>query len=440
MSGTTTDPPDAMGSAADGHPEASETPEEREAWAILLSVAGLGPAGFAALLAGYGSGRAILEAASQPGAAGRFVRIAGEGDGRRPFGSPVGEGIVAAAAELADRLALLRGSGLTILTLDDAAYPARLRAIELPPPVLLVRGSLDALAGPRTVAVVGTRHPTEQGRLVAARIAGAIARAGAVVVSGLAVGIDGAAHSAVADDGRPTVGVLGSGHLHLFPRAHARLTEKIVDTAGAVVSEFWPDQRPSTNTFPQRNRVISGLSDATVVVEAGERSGALITARWALEQGRDLFMVPGLLGEARSLGNLLWLRELPGEARIVARIAELLADLGLPIAGSPPAEADDAVAAGSRRPGVDAILAELGPTVRLVGEALLGGHGSVDDLAAATDLAPATILGAITLLELHGLATSTYGRYRAAGQLASAELPTRGRSSPARLPVRTGPC
>lgn len=421
--------------AGEPAPDSDAIPTEREAWAVLLSVTGLGPAGFGALLAAYGSGLTILAAAALRGAAGRFARIATEADGKTPFGVSVGEGIVAAAADLPERLAVLRRSGVEIVTLDDPAYPARLRAIELPPPVLLVRGSATALAARHAVAIVGTRRPTETGRLIAARIAAAIARMGGTVVSGLAVGIDGAAHAAVAAERGRTIGVLGSGHDRLYPRAHARLAADILAVDGAIVSEQFPDEPPSRGTFPKRNRVISGLADATIVVEAGEKSGALITARWALEQGRDLFIVPGSLDEPRSAGCLAWLHDYPGEARIVARIPELIAELGL---------LDEAPGENGTRPSVTAELIELGPTARDVGAALVAGRGSLDELVAATGHEPATILGAITLLELRGLATTTYGRYRASGRLASAtpQEVRPGGSATTRpgLPARPGPC
>jgi DNA processing protein len=398
-------------------------PTEPEAWALLLSAPGLGPAGFGALLAAFGSGMGILAAASAPGAAARFGRIVVEGEGRTGFGASVGSSIVDVAAERDERLAILRASGLAVLTLDDPGYPARLRTIETPPPVLLVRGSLAGLEADHTVAIVGTRRPTERGRLIAARIAGAISRLGATVISGLAVGIDGAAHAAVVAEGRPTIAVLGSGHDRLFPRAHRTLADGIVSNEGAVVSELWPQQPPSKHTFPRRNRVISALADATVVVEAGLRSGALITARMALEQGRDLFVVPGGLDEPRSAGCLAWLRTYPGEARIVAGVPELMEDLGLAEDADPGqrARAKRHDGARARRPSLAAELVEVGPTAAAVGRALVAGHGSLDELVTATGHEPATILGAITLLELRGLATSTYGRYRAAGRLASAE-------------------
>jgi DNA processing protein len=388
-------------------------PTEREAWALLLAGDGLGPAGFGALLVACGSALGVLEAARRRDGPADLGRIAAEADGRPATAGPTSAAIAAGLARLPERLMTLRSAGVELVTLDDPGYPDRLRSIELPPPVLFVRGRIDVLGARHVVAIVGTRRPTERGRQVASRIAAVVAGAGAVVVSGLAVGIDGAAHAATLHEGRPTGAVIGSGHHQLFPRAHERLAERIVATGGVVCSELWPDEPPATWTFPRRNRVISGLADATIVVEAGERSGALITADWALRQGRELFLVPGPLDEPRSLGCLLWLRDYPGVARIVARIPELIEDLGL-------LRDDGATSARPAPPSLDAVLAELGPTARTVGAALVAGRGTLDEIVAGTDLAPATVLGAITLLELRGLATSTYGRYRAVGQLASA--------------------
>jgi DNA processing protein len=392
------------------------TPTEAEAWAVLLAVPDLGPASFGALLRELGGGRAILDAAARPGAAARFAKVIATVEGRSPKARTVGRDIVAMARAIDPPLRLLRGTDLAIVTLDDPGYPARLRAIELPPPVLFVRGRVEAITAARTVAIVGTRRPTERGRLTAARIAGAVGDAGAVVVSGLAVGIDGAAHAAAVSEGRPTIAVLGSGHLHLFPRAHARLEERIVATGGAVISEFWPDIEASRYTFPRRNRLISGLASATIVVEAGVQSGALITADWALKQGRDCFFVPGPIDEPRSAGCLQWLRLYPDAVHIVAGIPELIEDLGL-------LKDPDGARIVGRRPSLDAELIELGPTAREVARALLATQGTLDELVRVTGHEVATILGAITLLELRGLVTTTYGRYRAAGRLASAAAP-----------------
>ncbi len=306
---------------------------ERDAWAVMASVPGLGPSTFGRLLREHGSALRVLDLARTE-AGRRAIRDgtpSGDVDGVpvTRLRSSVVDGLTAAAGDPEPIIAVLRADGLQVVTIEDGTYPARLRALEEPPPVLFVLGSVEALAARHAVAIVGTRRPTEAGRRVAARIADAIARVGAVVVSGLAVGIDGAAHAAVVSAGQPTVAVLGSGHRRLFPRAHGRLAEAIVSGGGAVVSELPPDVEATRGTFPRRNRVISGLAEATVVVEAAVGSGALITARWALEQGRGCFVVPGPIDAPASTGCNGFLRDYPGLARIVAGVPELLDDLGI---------------------------------------------------------------------------------------------------------------
>jgi DNA processing protein len=191
-----------------------------------------------------------------------------------------------------------------------------------------------------------------------------------------------------------------------------------VSDGGAVVSELPPDAHASRSTFPRRNRIISGLTDATIVVEAGAKSGALITAAWALEQGRDLYMLPGGIDDPQSAGCLDWLHQYPGQARLVPGIPQLIHDLRLL----------DETPRRSRRPSVQAELIELGATARTVALELVRGRGTVDELVAATGHSVATALGALTMLEVRGLATSAYGRYRAAGRLASARDVARGTS------------
>jgi DNA processing protein len=275
--------------------------------------------------------------------------------------------------------------------------------------VLFVRGSAAALEARHAVAVVGTRRATIEGRTFAARIAHALVQAGDTVVSGLAFGIDGAAHEATIHARGTTVAVIGGGHETLYPRAHATLAQRIVDGGGAVVSEHPPDGQPSTGTFPRRNRVIAGLSDATIVVEAPARSGALITASWALEQGRECFVVPGSPTSYAYQGALAFLRDYPGGARIVASVATLLDDLGLvDHSQAPPAAPRTAEAA----------LVEVGGTAARIGRELVSGRTTVDDLVAVTGLPVATVLAAITILEGRGLAVGAYGRYRPSGPLA----------------------
>jgi len=170
---------------------------------------------------------------------------------------------------------------------------------------------------------------------------------------------------------------------------------------------------PTAGTFPRRNRVISGLADATVVVEAGARSGALLTANWALEQGRECFVVPGAIDSPASAGCLAYLREFPAQARIVAGVPQLLEDLDL-------VDLPDPLDGTTLAPPVAAVLVELGEGARRVAAALVHGLTTVDELVAATTMPVAAVLGALTLLEARGLAIGSYGRYRPAGRLAAA--------------------
>ncbi|HEY6014242.1 MAG TPA: DNA-processing protein DprA, partial [Candidatus Limnocylindrales bacterium] len=299
---------------------------ERDAWAVLTCVDGLGPVGMAALLRRYGSGVAILREASTPRGAGHLAAPSTDeadpsGPPRRPVLPAVAEAIVAAAQRAAVTLGRINGLGLQVVTVADPAYPSRLAAIAMPPHVLFVLGDTAALQVHAAIAVVGTRKATNPGRATAARIATGLVASGAAVVSGLATGIDGAAHAAAIHAGGITVAVIGSGHAQLHPRIHERLAASIARSGGAVVSELAPDVRPTQGTFPRRNRVISGLADATVVVEAPARSGALITASWALEQGRPCFLVPGAIDAPASAGCLSFLRDYAeAGARIVSGI------------------------------------------------------------------------------------------------------------------------
>jgi len=386
---------------------------EREAWIALAAVEGIGPVTFGALLRAFGSGRRTLDVAAGPGGPARLAAaVAGEGLTMDPgLAGRMGPARAGAAALFA-RLAEL---GIEALTAEDAGYPYRLREIELTPPVLFLAGDAAALASPRVVAVVGTRRPTDDGRRTAARIGGVLAAVGATVVSGLAVGIDGSAHAGALLAKGITVAVLGSGHAHLYPSAHEALAREIVRTGGALVAELPPDARPRPASFPRRNRIIAGLADATVVVEAGERSGALITAGWAMEQGRAVFAVPGPLDRAESVGCNRLLRENAGEARLVAGTDELVEDLGY----ATPLEVRRRrrTRGETSQPDAGAIVARLGSAEEAVVRHLLGGPATADALMAGTSLAGATILAVLTRLEEEDLVAGAFGRYRLAGAL-----------------------
>jgi DNA processing protein len=190
---------------------------------------------------------------------------------------------------------------IRILIADDPEYPPLLREIDQPPPVLYLRGEISD-ADRRAVAIVGTRKVTAYGRQVTEDLALYLARQGVTIVSGLARGIDGIAHQAALKTGGRTIAVLGSGVDQIYPPEHAALAEQI-STRGAVCSDYAPGTMPDGINFPPRNRIISGLSLATVVVEAGEGSGALITATFAVDQGREVFAVPGNIFAPQSKGT-----------------------------------------------------------------------------------------------------------------------------------------
>lgn len=400
---------------------------DREALAVLVSVDRLGPMTLARLLGVCPSPAELLERAGQrDGQAAVDALVAAADPVDRWIADGVAAGLVKAARDRAAILERIAAMGLQIVVEADPDYPGRLRAIELPPPVLFVQGERSALEGAHAVAVVGTRRPTEAGRRTASRIGAALARAGAVVVSGLALGIDGEAHAAVVGAGGQTVAFIGGGHARLFPLAHDRLAEAIVASGGAIVSEHAPDTEPTKGTFPRRNRLISGSADAVVVVEAGARSGALLTASWALEQGRECFLVPGSIDAPMSAGCLGFLRDWPEAARIVAGIPQLLDDLGLSAEAALPAPVD-AVPRAIGRPSssvspvsVAAALAAVGAADEPVARAMARGAATVDELVAITGRTVPAVLASLTRLETAGLVGAAHGRYRPIGSFGAA--------------------
>lgn len=207
---------------------------------------------------------------------------------------------VRADVDLDRLLNQIEKQGIAVLTWEDEAYPARLKEIEQPPPVLYVRGALTG-QDDWAVAIVGTRRVTAYGRQVTEELASFLGRNGVTVVSGLARGVDAIAHQAALRAGGRTIAVLGCGVERVYPPEHAALAEQIMG-AGALVSDYAPGTPPEAANFPPRNRIISGLALATVVVEAGETSGALITAQFAADQGREVFAVPGSILAPQSKG------------------------------------------------------------------------------------------------------------------------------------------
>ncbi|HYI21376.1 MAG TPA: DNA-processing protein DprA [Candidatus Limnocylindrales bacterium] len=394
----------------------------RDAWISLASVPGIGEETFALLLATFGDAPSTFEA-TLDGRLDAWIAERTDLDGRPPFPARTLVELRAAANDPAGRLVAIDALGLWTSTPLDSDYPERLRDLPAPPAVIHGLGNPATLRRRRAVGVVGTRRPTPAGRLLAARIAGRLVECRATVVSGLAVGIDGAAHAATLEHGGATVGVIGAGHCQPGPRAHKRLRDEVVRAGGAVVSEHHPETHASKGTYPRRNRIIAALSDALVVVEAPRKSGALITAKHALELGRPVFVAPGRIGDWSTEGSLALLRDTP--ARPLVGLDELTEDLGY--FESPPigeeARPTDASPAVTTSPGVPtkraAALSLLGPSERAVAERLCAGPAGLDLLVSQTGLPPGVASGAITLLLMRGWAQAHGPAFVAAGPLAA---------------------
>jgi len=288
--------------------------EERAYWVAWSCVAGIGPARMHALLRAFGT----LQAAwGQPlaalRAAGLTERVATRA--RTAFSE----------RDPAAEWERLIKHDITVLTEEDPDYPERLRATVGAPALLFVRGAFTA-ADDLAVAIVGTRRMTSYGREVTFRLATGLAAVGVTVISGLAKGVDGIAHKAALNAGGRTLAVLGHGLDTIYPRDHGALAAQIVADGGALVTEYPPGTRIDPANFPARNRIISGLALGVVVVEADQKSGAMITADYAAEQGREVFAVPGSILSEMSVGCHALLRD---GARLVTDVDDILNELRL---------------------------------------------------------------------------------------------------------------
>jgi DNA processing protein len=276
---------------------------------------------------------------------------------------------------------------LVIQQADD--YPRSLREIPDPPGVLFCRGTLlpqDALA----VAIVGSRHATHYGLQQAERLAAGLARAGLTIVSGLARGIDGAAHRGALSAGGRTIGVLGSGLLNVYPPEHKELAAQVIDS-GALLSESPPHSPPASGAFPQRNRIITGMSLGVIIVEASTRSGALISARHAMEQGREVFAVPGRVDNRMAHGAHRLIRD---GATLVETVDDVLEQLG-PLVEATTLEDGDVV----RHPAE----LQLGEQEQEVLQAIGAEPTTIDEVIGRTGLTPQKALSTVSVLEMRRL-------------------------------------
>jgi DNA processing protein len=348
------------------------TDEQRLDWLRLIRSDNVGPRTFRALVNHYGGAHAALSAL--PGLARR--------------GGAKGPARIASREEAQRELKAAQALGATFVALGEPDYPPRLQMIDDAPPLLAVRGNPAALRLP-AVALVGARNASAAGLRFAERLARDLGTAGLTVVSGLARGIDAAAHRASLATG--TVAVLAGGHDHVYPREHIELADAIL-AQGALVSEMPFGHEPRARDFPRRNRLISGLCAGVVVVEAAKRSGSLITARFALEQGREVFAVPGSPLDPRAEGANDLIKQ---GATLVTDAADVLAVLRpiLRVAVELRAEEPEPPASGAE-PGAGErarIVALLGPT-----------PVPVDDLVRLSGSSPAVVRVVLLELELAG--------------------------------------
>ena len=284
----------------------------------------------------------------------------------------------------------LRALGYRFVARSEPAFPALLRSIHDPPPGLYLRGEGEpGLLGRPAVAIVGARACSPYGRQVARRLGRELAARGLVVVSGLARGIDAEAHRGALEGGGVTVAVLGCGIDRDYPAANRELARRVAES-GLIVSEYAPGVEPAPWRFPARNRIVAGLCAAAVVVEARERSGALITADFALEEGREVFAVPGEITSALSAGSNALLRL---GATPLTCAGDVLETFGIAA--------------------VERVQPELGPTASSVLVHVRESAAGADDLGRATGLAAGELAVALSELELAGVVTEEDGVYRA---------------------------
>jgi len=347
--------------------------EQRFDWLRLIRSDHVGPHTFHALVRHYGSARAALNAL--PGLA-------------RRGGAP-GPARICPVEAAAAEMTAARAQGIDFIALGEPAYPQRLQMIADPPPLLAVRGRLDVLARP-LIAIVGSRNASAAGIKFAERLAGDLCVAGLAIVSGLARGIDAAAHRASLATG--TVAVLAGGHERIYPPEHVDLAKAIM-AEGATVSEMPLTWEPRAHDFPRRNRLISGLSVGVIIIEAARRSGSLITARLAGEQGREVFAVPGSPLDPRSEGANGLLKQ---GATLVTEASDVIAMLA-PILGR-------ALELPAREPEpASPLTAEPGDEERARIIALLGpAPAAVDDLVRLSQTTPAVVRTVLLELEIAG--------------------------------------
>ncbi len=358
---------------------------DREATIVMNLIPGIGHVKYTALSEAFGSPAKV------------FRRTAKELESVPGIGPQLAAKVTAFDwdAGLRAELELCDRAGVRILTLWDEAYPEILRSLYDPPLCLYVRGKLPPLPD-HAVAMVGTRRMTQYGARMTRMITEEAVAAGYSIISGLAFGVDTVAHAATVEMGGVTVAVLGGGLMRIHPQENVPLARKIVDTGGALVSEF-PMMCPvSRTTFPRRNRIVAGMSRATIVTEAGIGSGALITARQALDNGRDVFAVPGHADNMQAKGCHKLIKEGAG---LIESFSDVLEAFGVAVGGYLPGFGPDG--AGENGVGYDPDSAgDLSADERRILKLLHVKEMALEELAGAVDLATGKLLGVLMSLEM----------------------------------------
>lgn len=354
------------------HPAPDITETDRIDRLRLIRSDNVGPRTFNALIAHFGSARAALEHLPE------LARRGGASRSGRIFGEAQAQAEIAAGEKI----------GVTLVAPEEAAYPPRLATLDDAPPLLGVRGVREVMARPM-IAIVGSRNASGAGLKFAGQLARDLGDAGFIVISGLARGIDQAAHRATVESG--TIAVLAGGHDKIYPPEHGELLAALLDRGGAI-SEMPLGHVPRAHDFPRRNRLISGAALGVVVIEAAHRSGSLITARMAAEQGREVFAVPGSPLDPRAAGTNDLIKQ---GAALVTEASDVINAIQ-PILARP-------IVLDAREDDDDPLDFEIDPDVRSRIVALLGPSPvSLDDLIRMSGLSPALVRTVLLELELAG--------------------------------------
>jgi DNA processing protein len=373
----------------DDPPPDLDRPVERRALIGLSLVSGVGAQRLRALLAHFEAPSAVFRAARST-----LTQVDG-------VGPQTADAILTFDDRAAVEQQLERAEALNadLVAPWDARFPDRLQEIYDPPAFLWMRGTLPPATEPM-VTIVGTRRCSDYGRAQAHHLASMLGRRGITVASGLAYGIDKAAHEGALDGGGRTLAVLGSGVGHVYPPPHTALAER-VEQNGAVLSEYGLDAQPDAPNFPERNRILSGLSLGTIVVESHAEGGALITARLAVEQNREVFAVPGNATKDSSIGTNRLIQR--GHAKLVLDVEDVLEELPVAVVDGPTDEEDGEEAEATPA-------ADLEGDKQALYEALSDTPAHIDALCQETGLSPATAQAQLLELEMSGLVRQLAGK------------------------------